>query len=78
MKSTYHSLNEIIQIATTISFAKASCKKDAADRLDNYKVMKGDSSSNTKIELSALNHFATKLRKAIDCNSYLIYLTGVQ
>lgn len=59
-KSLYSDLLEIVQIATTIFFAK-SLAKDAIDRLDNDIVAKRDISSHIKIERTAPNYVAVKL-----------------
>ena len=58
----------MIQIATTISLAEASCKNDAIDLPEKYKVAKREISTNIKIEGPdglVANHFATKLEKQL-------------
>ena len=69
-------MHEIIQIATTISIAEASCKNDAIGLPENYKVTKREISSNVKFEGPgglAANHFAVKLEKQF-CNLFLLCL----
>ena len=66
LKSLHHNVHEMIQIATNISFAEAPCKNDAIDLPENYKVTKGEISSNIKVEGPdglVTNHFATTLEK---------------
>ena len=75
-RGLYHNVHEIIQIATTISFAEASCKNDAFGLPEDHKVTKGEISSNVKIEGPdglAANHFAMKLGKQF-CNLSLLCL----